>query len=286
MRYLQRIGPLLLLAVCLGLPATVDAGYDKAFLTLTPSADTLPFSWAYDHASTTSPSADPDSVPPSDSPTDPPTTTDPPAYNVAAWHTYIKRVIVPSLRTALATRLTQPIPVATMSHQDDLSTDSDVPSKDSTDPFIEIIIPLESASPDPPIAMHVQLLLPEQTLRLILEEAAETASSPDHIQRTKAFQTYLDNVTETLQDEATVQQYFRTASLTSSLLSVAATFAQVIALGTVPLHALFTTIPLLMYYVVSTALGEDPLAFNWTLFSSASNSLLRTTFSDTLIPVP
>ena len=74
--------------------------------------------------------------------------------------------------------------------------------------------------------------------------------------------------------------------MTSSILSVASTLGQIIALGTLPLHAIFTTVPMLLYYVVNAALGNEPIDLHWKLFSGASNSLLRTTFSDTLIPVP
>ena len=302
MRYLRRISPIVLLAACLWLPAESEAGYDTAFLTLMPSASTPPFTWAHSYAAATP--AGQEGIPPSDHPALPdpdespqnaligktsPVTPGHPPYNAAAWGTYIDRFIVPSIQTALSTRLTQPLPRPTLPQ--DLSSKASSP-----EPFIEIVIPLESMSPDPPTAMHVQLLVPEKTILRILREAAGTASasesapdyssSSDRIQRAKAFQAYLDSVSETLKDEATVQQYFRTASVTSSILSVASTLGQIIALGTLPLHAIFTTVPMLLYYAVNAALGEEPLNLHWKIFSSASNSLLRTTFSDTLIPVP
>lgn len=304
MRCLRRISPLFLLAACLWLPAESEAGYDTAFLILTPSANTPPFTWAHSYAAATPPPAAQESIPPSDPPALPdpdespqnaligktsPATADHASYNAAAWSTYIDRFIIPSIQTALATRLTQPLPLPTFP-QDPSSKAS------SPEPFIEIVIPLESISPDPPIAMHVQLLVPEKTILRILREATGTASasesapdyssSSDRIQRARAFQAYLDSVSETLKDEATVQQYFRTASTTSSIVSAASTLGQIIALGTLPLHAVFTTIPMLLYYAVNAALGNEPMNLHWKLFSSASNSLLHTTFSDTLIPVP
>ena len=315
MRYLRRISPIVLLAACLWLPAESEAGYDTAFLTLMPSASTPPFTWAHSYAAATP--AGQEGIPPSDHPALPdpdespqnaligktsPVTPGHPPYNAAAWGTYIDRFIVPSIQTALSTRLTQPLPLPTLPKsgpptvfEDDLGQPITARA-DSPEPFIEIVIPLESVSPDPPIAMHVQLLVPEKTILRILREATGTASasesapdyssSSDRIQRAKAFQAYLDSVSETLKDEATVQQYFRTASMTSSILSVASTLGQIIALGTLPLHAMFTTIPMLLYYAVNAALGEEPLNLHWKLFSNASNSLLRTTFSDTLIPIP
>ncbi|MDO8547163.1 MAG: hypothetical protein Q7R68_07355 [Nitrospirales bacterium] len=304
MQYLRRISPIVLLAACLWLPAESEAGYDTAFLTVMPSASTPPFTWAHSYAAATPPPdalegiqpADPPALPDSDeSPQNAligktsPGTTSPTPYNADAWRTYIDRFIIPSIQTALSTRLTQPLPRPTLPQ--DLSSKASSP-----EPFIEIVIPLESMSPDPPTAMHVQLLVPEKTILRILREAAGTASasesapdyssSSDRIQRAKAFQAYLDSVSETLKDEATVQQYFRTASVTSSILSVASTLGQIIALGTLPLHAIFTTVPMLLYYAVNAALGEEPLNLHWKIFSGASNSLLRTTFSDTLIPVP
>ena len=304
MRYLRRISPIVLLAACLWLPAESEAGYDTAFLTLMPSAGTPPFTWAHSYAAATPPPAEQESIPPSDPPALPdpdespqnalisktsPVTAGHPPYNAPAWRTYIDRFIIPSIQAALSTRLAKPLPLPTL--PPDLSSKTSSP-----EPFIEIVIPLEAASPDPPIAMHVQLLVPEKTILRILRDATGTASasesapafstSSDRIQHTKAFQAYLDSVSETLKDEATVQQYFRTANTTSSILSVASTLGQIIALGTLPLHALFTTIPMLLYYAVNAAIGNEPMNLHWKLFSSASNSLLRTTFSDTLIPVP
>jgi len=283
---------LVLLAACLWLPVESKAGYDQAFLTLAPSASTPPFSWAHGAAPATSPTTEQENLPLDDRP----------SYNVTAWHSYIDRFIIPSLRAALSTRLLTPLPLPTSpqiphktTFEDDHGQPHDV-RKDSPEPFIEVLIPLESVAPDPPITMHIQLLVPQETIANILKEALKTASAPegeppatlssDRIQRTTAWQAHLDSLSDTLKDEATVQQHFRTASLTSSVLSVSATLAEIIALGTLPLHAIFTTIPMLMYYVVSEALGEDPLDRHWKLFSSASNRLLRTTFSDTLIPVP
>lgn len=304
MRYLRRISPIVLLAACLWLPAESEAGYDTAFLTLMPSTDTPPFTWAHSYAAATPPSAEQESVPPPDPPALPdpdespqnalisktsPVTVSSPSYNAAAWSTYIDHFIIPSIQTALSTRLTKPLPQPTLPQ--DLSSKASSP-----EPFIEIVIPLEAASPNPPIAMHVQLLVPEKTILRILrdatgtasasESASASASSSDRIQRAEAFQAYLDSVSETLKDEATVQQYFRTANTTSSILSVASTLGQIIALGTLPLHAIFTTVPMLLYYAINAALGNEPMNLHWKLFSSASNSLLRTTFSDTLIPVP
>jgi len=304
MHYLRRISPIVLFAACLWLPAESEAGYDTAFLVLAPSASTPPFTWAHSYAAATPPPAAQESIPPSDPPALPdpdespqnaligktsPVTADRASYNAAAWGTYIDRFIIPSIQTALSTRLTQPLPQPTLP--------LDPSSKASSpEPFIEIVIPLESVSPDPPIAMHVQLLVPEKTILRILREATGIASasenapdyssSSDRIQRARSFQTYLDSVSETLKDEATVQQYFRTATTTSAILNVASTLGQIIALGTLPLHAVFTTIPMLLYYAVNAALGEEPLNLHWKIFSSTSNSLLRTTFSDTLIPVP
>lgn len=304
MRCLRRISPLFLLAACLWLPAESEAGYDTAFLTVLPTASTPPFTWAYSYATDQPPPIEQESIPsaappalpdPDESPQNAlidktsPVTTNPSPHNAAAWSTYIDRFIVPSLRVALAIRLAGPLPLPTLPQ--DLSSKASSP-----EPFIEIVIPLAAVSPNPPIAMHVQLLVPEKTILRILREATGTASASesapayssasDRIQRAKAFQTYLDNVSETLKDEATVQQYFRTANTTSSIISVLSTLGQIIALGTLPLHAVFTTIPMLLYYAVNAAIGEDPLDLHWKLFSSASNSLLRTTFSDTLIPVP
>ena len=305
MQYLRRISPIVLLAACLWLPAESEAGYDTAFLILTPSASTPPFTWAHSYAAATpSPTGQESIIPPSDPPALPdpdespqnalidkssPVTAANASYNAAAWNTYIDRFIIPSIQTALSTRLTQPLPQPTLPL--DLSSKASSP-----EPFIEIVISLESESPDPPISMHVQLLVPEKMILQILREAAGTASasasapdyssSSDRIQRARAFQSYLDSVSETLKDEATVQQYFRTASTTSSILSVASTLGQIIALGTLPLHAIFTTVPMLLYYAVNAALGNEPMNLHWKLFSGASNSLLRTTFSDTLIPVP
>ncbi|TSA04345.1 MAG: hypothetical protein D4R81_02045 [Nitrospiraceae bacterium] len=303
MRYWRRISPIVLLAACLWLPAESEAGYDTAFLTLMPSASTPPFTWAHSYATATPPPAEQESIPPSDPPALPdpdespqnalisktsPVTVSRPSYN-AAWSTYIDRFIIPSIQAALSTQLTKPLPLPTLPQ--DLSLKASSP-----EPFIEIVILLEAASPYPPIAMHVQLLVPEKTILRILREATGTASisenapayssSSDRIQHAEAFQAYLDSVSETLKDEATVQQYFRTASTTSSIISVMSTLGQIIALGTLPLHAVFTTIPMLLYYAVNAVLGEEPLNRHWKLFSSASNSLLRTTFSDTLIPVP
>ena len=304
MQYLRRISPIVLLAACLWLPAESEAGYDTAFLTLTPSASTPPFTWARSYAVATPPPAEQESIPPSDPPALPdpdespqnalidkpsPVTATHASYNAAAWHTYIDRFIIPSLQAALSARLTQPLTLPTFPH--DLSSKASSP-----EPFIEIVIPLEATSPDPPIAMHVQVFVPEKTILQILRDAAGTASvsdsapdyssSSDHIQRARTFQAYLDSVSETLKDEATVQQYFRTASATSSILSVLSTLGEIIALGTLPLHAIFTTVPMLLYYAVNAALGNEPMNLHWKLFSSTSNSLLRTTFSDTLIPVP
>ena len=305
MQYLRRISPIVLLAACLWLPAESEAGYDTAFLILTPSASTPPFTWAHSYAAATpSPTGQESIIPPSDPPALPdpdespqnalidkssPVTAAHASYNAAAWNTYIDRFIIPSIQTALSTRLTQPLPQPTLPL--DLSSKASSP-----EPFIEIVIQLESESPDPPISMHVQLLVPEKMILQILREAAGTASASasapdysslsDRIQRASAFQAYLDSVSETLKDEATVQQYFRTASTTSSILSVASTLGQIIALGTLPLHAIFTTVPMLLYYAVNAALGNEPINLHWKLFSGASNSLLRTTFSDTLIPVP
>ena len=305
MHYLRRISPIVLFAACLWLPAESEAGYDTAFLVLAPSASTPPFTWAHSYAAATpSPTGQESIIPPSDPPALPdpdespqnaligkssPVTAAHASYNAAAWNTYIDRFIIPSIQTALSTRLTQPLPQPTLPL--DLSSKASSP-----EPFIEIVIPLESVSPDPPIAMHVQLLVPEKTILRILREATGIASasenapdyssSSDRIQRARSFQTYLDSVSETLKDEATVQQYFRTATTTSAILNVASTLGQIIALGTLPLHAVFTTIPMLLYYAVNAALGEEPLNLHWKIFSSTSNSLLRTTFSDTLIPVP
>lgn len=316
MRWFRHISPLVLLAVCLWLPAASNAGYDQAFLTITPSVDTPPFTWDHSDATATPP-AEQESLPPTDPPALPdsdessqnawvnrasPIAAGHPPDKTDAWGAYLDRFIIPPLQAALATRLTQSLPLPAFPQrgpstavEDDDGQPLDAQA-DSPEPFIEIIIPLASASPDPPIAMHVQLLVPQETILLILRDATGTASisenapahspSSDHIQRTRAFQTYLDTMAETLKNEAAVQQHFRTASLTSSLLSVAATFSEIIALGTLPLHAVFTTIPMLVYYVVTTALGDDPLALQWKLFSSTSNSLLHTTFSETLIPVP
>lgn len=315
MQYLRRISPIVLLAACLWLPAESEAGYDTAFLTLMPSASTPPFTWAHSYAAATpagqegiSPS-DPPALPdPDESPqnaligkTSPATAGHLP-YNAGAWGTYIDRFIVPSIQAALSVRLTQPLPLPTLpkglpatAFEDDHGQPAEA-RENSPEPFIEIVILLEAASPDPPIAMHVQMLVPEKAILRILREAAGTASasesapdyssSSDRIQRARAFQAYLDSVSETLKDEATIQQYFRTASMTSSILSVASALGQIIALGTLPLHAIFTTVPMLLYYAVNATLGNEPLNLHWKLFSSASNSLLRTTFSDTLIPVP
>ena len=317
MRRLRRISPIILLAACLWLPADAEAGYDTAFLTLLPAAGTPPFTWTFSEATAAPslikqermlPSGPPASPDPDESlqnaliGKDAPVTVSRPPCNPAVWSAYIDRFIIPSLRTALATRLTQPLPLQTSpkgalptAFEDDYGQPIEARA-DSPEPFIEIVIPIEAASPGPPTAMHVQLLVPEKTILRILREVTGTASasgsapapssSSDRIQRAKAFQTYLDNVSETLKDEATVQQYFRTANTTSSIVGVLSTLGQIIALGTLPLHALFTTIPMVLYYAVTAALGEDPLNLNWKLFSSASNSLLRTTFSDTLIPVP
>ena len=297
MRCLRRISPLVLLAVCLWLPAESEAGYDTAFLTIMPTAGTPPFSWAYSYTAEMPPateqthasSPDPDESPQNALIEKTSQVTASPSYNTAAWGTYIHRFVVPSVQAVLSVRLAQPLPVPTLS-QDPASPAS------SQDPFIEIIIPLEAATPGPPTAMHVQLLVPEKTILQILQEATGAVSasesalgsvSPaDRIQRSRAFQAYLGTVAETLQDEATVQQYFRTASTMSSVISVLSTLGQIIALGTLPLHAVVTTIPMLLYYAVNAALGEDPQILHWKLFSSASNSILRTTFSDTLIPVP
>lgn len=317
MRCLRRISPLVLLAVCLWLPAAAEAGYDTALLTLMPAAGTPPFTWTHSDAEAVPPPIKPESVSssnpaaspdPDESPQNaligktPPITVSRPPYDLAAWHTYIDRFIIPSLRTALSTRLTKPLPLPTLpksapstAFEDDYGQPIQART-DSPEPFIEIVIPLGSVSPSSPTAMHVQLLVPEKTILRILREATGTvsaserapapSSSSDRIQRAKTFQAYLDNVSETLKDEATVQQYFRAANTTSSIVSVMSTLGQIIALGTLPLHAVFTTIPMLLYYVVNAALGEDPQDLHWKLFSSASNSLLRTTFSDTLIPVP
>jgi hypothetical protein len=299
MQYLRRISPIVLLAACLCLPAESEAGYDTAFLTVMPSAGTPSFTWAHSYAA-----AGQEGIPPSDAPSLPDSDESPQnaliaktspvaathaSFNAAAWSTYIDRFIVPSIQAALAARLTQPLPLPTFPQ--DLASKASSP-----EPFIEIVIPLESASPDPPISMHVQLLVPEKTILRILREAAGTTSasesapdysaSSDRIQRSGAFQAYLDSVSETLKDEATVQQHFRTASMTSSIISVASTLGQIIALGTLPLHAIFTTVPMLLYYAVNAALGNEPMNLHWKLFSGASNSLLRTTFSDTLIPAP
>ena len=317
MRRLRRISPIILLAACLWLPAESEAGYDTAFLTLLPAGGTPPFTWTLSEAAATPspikqermlPSGPPASPDPDESPQNAligkaaPVTVSRPPYDHAVWSAYIDRFVMPSLRTALATRLTQPLPLQTSpkglpstAFEDDYGRPVEARAN-SPEPFIEIVIPIGSASPSPPIAMHVQILVPEKTILRILREASWTASasgsapapssSPDRIQRARAFQAYLDNVSETLKDEATVQQYFRAANTTSSIVGVLSTLGQIIALGTVPLHALFTTIPMVLYYAVTAALGEDPLNLNWKLFSSASNSLLRTTFSDTLIPVP
>ena len=304
MRRLRHISPVALIVVCLWLPAVSEAGYDTAFLTVTPTAGTPPFTWAHSYAAGALSSIEPENVPDSAPPALPdpdespqnaligkasPVMVGQPIENAAAWSTYIDRFVVPSLQAALSARLTKPLP--TPSLPNDLSSKASSP-----DPFIEVVIPLEAVSPGPPTAMHVQLLVPEKTILRILGEATGTASasesapayapSPDRIQRSRAFQVYLDNVSETLKDEATVQQYFRTASTTSSIISVMSTLGQIIALGTLPLHAVITTIQMLLYYVVTTVSGEDPLNLQWKLFSSTSNSLLRTTFSDTLIPTP
>ena len=304
MRRLRHISPVALIIVCLWLPAVSEAGYDTAFLTVTPTAGTPPFTWAHSYAAGAPSSIEQESVPPSDSPALPdpdespqnaligknsPGTVNRSFDNAAAWSTYIDRFIVPSLQAALSARLAEPLPAPSLPK--DLSSKAS-----SADPFIEIVIPLEAASTGPPTAMHVQLLVPEKTIFRILREATGTASasesapayasSPDRIQRSKAFQAYLDNVAETLKAEATVQQYFRTATTTSSIISVMSTLGQIIALGTLPLHAVITTIPMLLYYAVTTVIGEDPLNLQWKLFRSTSNSLLRTTFSDTLIPTP
>jgi hypothetical protein len=304
MQYSRRTSLIVLLAACLWLPAESEAGYETAFLTLMPPANTPPFTWAHSYAAATPPPDAQKGIPPLDPPALPdpdespqnalisktsPVTTSPTPYNADAWRTYIDRFIIPSIQTALSARLTQPLPQPTFPL--DLSSKASSP-----EPFIEIVIPLESVSPDLPTAMHVQLLVPEKTILQILREAAGLASasenapdyswSSDRIQRAGAFQAYLDSVSETLKDEATVQQYFRTASMTSSILSVASTLVQIIALGTLPLHAIFTTVPMLLYYAVNAALGNEPINLHWKLFSGASNSLLRTTFSDTLIPVP
>jgi len=304
MQFLERISPIVLLAVCLCLPAESKAGYDTAFLTLMPSGNTPPFAWTHSYAPATPTPAGLESIPPPAPPALPdpdespqnalidkttPVTAAQPPYDAAAWSTYIDRFIVPSIQTALSTRLTQPLPRPTLP----LGASSQT---SSPEPFIEIVIALESVSPAPPIAMHMQLLVPEQTILRILREATlaasasaiapDSSSSSDFIQRAETFQSYLASVSESLKDEATVQQYFRTASTTSSILSVASTLGQIIALGTLPLHAVFTTIPMLLYYAVNAAMGEEPLNLNWKIFSSTSNSLLRTSFSDTLIPVP
>lgn len=317
MQCLRRISPILLLAVCLWLPAVSEAGYDTAFLTLLPAAGTPPFTWTLHEAEAAPspskqeriPSSDPPALPdPDESPQNAwiskaaPVTVSRTPCDPAVWSAYIDRFIIPSLRTALAVRLTKPLPLPTSpkglpatAFEDDYGRPVEART-DSPEPFIEIVIPIEAASPNPPTAMHVQLLVPEQTILRILREASWTASasgsapapssSSDRIQRAKAFQAYLDDVSETLKDEATVQQYFRTANTTSSIISVVSTLGQIITLGTLPLHAVFTTIPMVLYYAVTAALGEDPQNHQWKLFSSTSNSLLRTTFSDTLIPVP
>ncbi len=317
MQCLRRFSPILLLAVCLWLPAESEAGYDTAFLTLMPAAGTPPFTWTHSDAEAVPPPIKPESVPSSDPAASPDPDESPqnaligkdspvaaglPPSDPAVWSAYIDRFIIPSLRTALAARLAQPLPLPTSprilpatAFEDDYGRPVEART-DSPEPFIDVVIPIEAASPNPPTAMHVQLLVPEQTILRILREASWTASasgsapvpssSSDRIQRAKAFEAYLDDVSATLKDEATVQRYFRTANTTSSILSVVSTLGQIIALGTLPLHAVFTTIPMLIYYAVTSALGEDPQDLQWKLFSSTSNSLLRTTFSDTLIPVP
>ena len=317
MQYLRRISPIVLFAACLWLPAESKAGYDTAFLTLMPSAGTPPFTWAHSYAAATPPPAGQESIPPSDPPALPDPDESPqnaligkasavtvsrPPYDSAAWGAYIDRFVMPSIRRALATRLTQPVPLTAppkgalpTAFEDDYGQPVEARAN-SPEPFIELVISIGSASPNPPTAMHIQLLVPEKTILRILREATGIASasesatayfsSSDRIQRARAFQTYLDNVSETLKDEATVQQYFRTASTTSSILSAASTLGQIIALGTLPLHANFTTVPMLLYSAVNAALDNEPLNLHWKIFSSASNSLLRTTFSDTLIPVP
>jgi len=317
MRCVRRFRPILLLAACLWLPAESEAGYDTAFLTLMPAAGTPPFTWTL-HEAAASPSpltqgrllpSDPPAPPdPDESPQNAliskaaPVTVSHPPCDPAVWSAYIDRFIVPSLRTALAARLTKPLPLPTSpkglpatAFEDDYGQPVEAQAN-SPEPFIEIVIPIGSTSPNPPTAMHVQLLVPEQTILRILREATGTdsaserppvsASPSDRIQRAKAFQAYLDDVSETLKDEATVQQYFRAANTTSSVISVMSTLVEIITLGTMPLHAVFTTIPMVLYYAVTAALGEDPQNHQWKLFSSTSNSLLRTTFSDTLIPVP
>ncbi len=310
MRCLKSIGPAVLLVWCLWLPAAAEAGYDTAFLTLMPPAGTPPFTWTLSEAVPVPAPVkhepalrDPDETPQNaliEKASSPPVSL--PSFDPGAWNTYIDHVIVPSLRATLASRLTQPILPPTLSRgvpptafEDD--NGQPVPSQvSSPEPFIEIVIPLGAKAPNPPTIMHVQLLVPEKTILRILQEATEAvqssagepgfSSATDRVQHSKTYQAYLDNVSETLKDEATVQKYFRSASTTSSLLSVMSTFGQIIALGTLPLHALFTTIPMIIYYAVNAALGEDPLNLNWKIFSSTSNSLLRTSFSDTLIPVP
>lgn len=310
MRYLWSISPVVLLVGCLWLPSTAAAGYDTAFLTLMPAAGTPPFTWAVSEAAAApAPTKQEPALPDPDmSPQNAlieqasSATVSRPSYDPAAWNTYIDHVIVPSLRAALAVRLTQPLPTPTLSRGTPATAFEDEHGQPvaaratSPEPFIEIVIPLGAEAPNPPTIMHVQLLVPEKAILRILKEATEAvpasegapgfSSAADRVQHSRAFQAYLDNVSETLKDEATVQQYFRTASTTSSVLSMMSTFGQIIALGTLPLHALFTTVPMLIYYAVNAALGEDPLNLNWKIFSSTSNSLLRTTFSDTLIPVP
>lgn len=308
MRCLRSISPAVLLAWCLWLPASADAGYDTAFLTLMPAAGTPPFTWALSEAVAAPAKQEPALPDPDISPQNAliekasSATASRPSYDPAVWNSYIDHAIVPPLRAALAARLTQPLPAPTLPRGTPSTAFEDdhgqpiAARATSPEPFIEIVIPLGAEAPSPPTVMRVQLLVPEKMILRILKEATDAvpasesasgfSSAADRIQHSRTFQAYLDNVSETLKDEATVQQYFRTASTTSSVLSVMSTFGQIIALGTLPLHALFTTVPMLIYYAVNAALGEDPLNLNWKIFSSTSNSLLRTTFSDTLIPVP
>lgn len=311
MRFSRQLAPFILIVVCLWLPTGSDAATGMPFLLLAPAADIPPFAWPRSDAGSKPPEApaspDPDESPQnalisktsSDSPSDSQ------SGDTAAWDRYIDRFIVPNLHMALAERLAEPLPspgrqtdspakLSDPDHDPAVTTDME-----RNEPFIEIVIPMESApaSPaKPPVDMHVQVLLPRETITKILMEAASTplASAPApalkittrRILFSREFQVYLHDVTETLKDQATAQQHFRTANLTGSIISGASSIIQILALGTLPLHAVFTTIPMALWYAITTAAGQDPQSLQWKLFSNTSNSLLSTTFSETLIPVP
>jgi hypothetical protein len=309
LRISRQLAPVILIIVCLLLPTEADAVTGTPFLLIAPAVDIPPFAWTRSDAASNPPEA-PASPDPDESPqnaliskTSSYAPSDSQSGDNAVWDRYIDRFIVPNLHMALAERLAEPLPgparqTDTPAKLSDPDHDPPVTTgMERNEPFIEIVIPMESApgsQAKPPVDMHVQVLLPRKTITTILLEAASSPVAsepalkitPRRILFSREFQVYLHDVTETLKGQATAQQHFRTANLTGSILGGASNIIRILALGTLPLHAVITIIPMALWYAISAALGQDPQDLQWKLFSNTSNSLLSTTFSETLIPVP